>query len=66
MKRQNLKNILMATSAFLAVIAFFWVVGTAGALEHDNITCLQFVVQSLLAAPIGLLAWGCGALSDAL
>lgn len=66
MKRQALKNILMATSATLAVIAFIWLVGTAGALEHDNITCLQYVVQSLLAAPIGFLAWAAGAISEAL
>ena len=66
MKRQALKNILMATSATLAVIAFIWLVGTAGALEHDNITCLQYVVQSLLAAPIVFLAWAAGAISEAL
>lgn len=41
----------------LATLAFLWVLGTAGALEHDSITCLQAVIQSglgILAAWIGL------------
>lgn len=41
----------------LATLAFIWIIGTAGALEHDNITCLQAVIQSglgFLAAWIGL------------
>lgn len=43
--------------ATLATLAFLWIIGTAGALEHDNITCLQAVVQSglgILAAWAGL------------
>jgi hypothetical protein len=40
--------------ATLATLAFIWVVGTVGALEHDNITCLQAVVQGGLGA---LAAW---------
>jgi hypothetical protein len=43
--------------ATLATLAFFWVVGTVGALEHDHITCLQAVIQSglgILGAWIGL------------
>lgn len=41
----------------LATLAFIWIVGTAGAWEHDNITCLQAVIQSglgFLAAWVGL------------
>lgn len=41
----------------LATLAFLWVVGTAGALEHDSITCLQAAVQSglgILVAWVGL------------
>lgn len=41
----------------LATLAFFWVIGTAGALEHNNITCLQAAVQGglgILAAWAGL------------
>lgn len=41
----------------LATLAFFWIVGTVGALEHDSITCLQAVMQSglgILAAWAGL------------
>ena len=41
----------------LATLAFFLVFGTIGALEHDNITCLQAVIQSgfgILLAWIGL------------
>ncbi|MBQ5900315.1 MAG: hypothetical protein IIW86_00490 [Clostridia bacterium] len=41
----------------LATLAFLWVLGTAGALEHDSITCLQAVIQSglgILAAWAGL------------
>lgn len=43
--------------ATLATLAFLWVVGTAGALEHNNITCLQAAVQcglGILAAWAGL------------
>ena len=40
--------------ATLATLAFFWVVGTVGALEHDHITCLQAVIQGGLSA---LVAW---------
>lgn len=29
----------------LATLALFWVIGTAGALEHNNITCLQAVIR---------------------
>ena len=39
--------------AILATLAFFWIVGTAGALEWDNITMLQAVVQSLLGLVVG-------------
>lgn len=34
----------------LATLAFLWVIGTAGALEHDSITCLQAVIQCGLGA----------------
>lgn len=38
----------------LATLAFLWVIGTAGALEHDSITCLQAAVQGGLGI---LVAW---------
>ena len=31
----------------MAILAFLWILGTAGALEHDNITMLQAVLQGL-------------------
>jgi hypothetical protein len=38
----------------LATLAFFWVVGTVGALEQDSITCLQAAMQCGLGI---LVAW---------
>ena len=38
----KIKTIIGCT---LTTLAFFWIIGTAGALEHNNITCLQAVIQ---------------------
>ena len=37
----------------LATLAFFWVLGTAGALECENITMLQAVVQGAIGVAAG-------------
>lgn len=37
----------------LAVLAFFWLVGTVGALECENITCLQSLVQGGIGLLVG-------------
>lgn len=50
----KIKTIIGGT---LATLAFFWIIGTIGALEHDSITCLQAVIRSglgVLAAWAGL------------
>lgn len=41
----------------LAILAFLWIIGTAGALEHNSITYLQAAVQGgfgILMAWVGL------------
>ena len=37
----------------LATLAFFWVLGTVGALECENITMLQAVVQGAIGVAAG-------------
>ena len=37
----------------LATLAFFWVLGTVGALECENITMLQAVVQGTIGVVAG-------------
>ena len=37
----------------LAMLAFLWILGTAGALEHDNITMLQAILQGLGGFAVG-------------
>lgn len=37
----------------LTVLAFFWLVGTVGALECENITCLQSLVQGGISLLVG-------------
>lgn len=37
----------------LAMLAFLWVLGTAGALEHDNITMMRAILQGLSGFAVG-------------
>lgn len=37
----------------VSILAFLWVLGTVGALECDNITILQAVVQSAIGIVVG-------------
>lgn len=47
----KIKTIIGGT---IATLAFIWMIGTVGALEHSSITCLQAVIQGGLGA---LAAW---------
>ena len=37
----------------MAILAFFWVLGTVGALECENITMLQAAVQGAIGVAAG-------------
>lgn len=47
MKIKNFIGIMLAT------LAFFWIIGTVGALEWDNITFVQAVIQGGLGILVG-------------
>jgi hypothetical protein len=42
--------------AIITVIAFFFVLGSAGALENETITMFQCVVQCMIAAIVEAIA----------
>lgn len=56
----KIKNFI---GGILATLAFFFLVGSVGALECDNVTCLQCLVQcgiSMLVGWAGLAMCGNG------
>jgi hypothetical protein len=46
-------KILEYIGGALMVFSFLWIVGTAGALECDNITLLQCIIQGAIGFAIG-------------
>jgi hypothetical protein len=47
-------------ATILLTISFFWIVGTVGALECDNITFLQAIVQAAIGIIVGCIGLACG------
>lgn len=48
MKTKTLKNIIVMVCGTLGVLCFFWIAGSAGSFERNNITEIQFWVQVIL------------------
>lgn len=48
MKTKTLKNIIVMVCGTIGVLCFFWIAGSAGSLEKNQITTTQFWVQSIL------------------
>lgn len=59
-------KILEFIGSLLVVIAFFWIVGTAGALEWNNISVPQFFFQVLIGFIIGAIGVGLIQLAEAI
>lgn len=47
-------------ATILLTFSFFWILGTAGALECDNITFSQAIVQSAIGFIVGYIGFALG------
>ena len=43
-----IKNIVIMICGCIGILCFLWMVGTAGSLEHNNITSTQFWIQEII------------------
>lgn len=54
--RKSISYILKVLGCALALTGAFCVIGSAGALQQDSITCSQFIIQELMAFVVIFLA----------